>query len=137
MISKLVKNLNNFAKTANSPKGILHNSKLLYALFIISLFNLVVFMSEKDYTSISTFLLVGILLSFFSKNMLIIILVALVVTNLLKYATNLNEGMEGMEEEEIEDEEKEGMEDEKEGNEEEKEGMAEDEDDKEVEENDE
>jgi hypothetical protein len=57
MISKLVKNLNNFAKTANSPKGILHNSKLLYALFIISLFNLVVFMSEKDYTSISTFLM--------------------------------------------------------------------------------
>jgi len=137
MISKLVKNLNNFAKTANSPKGILHNTKLLYGLFIVSLFNLVVFMSEKDYTSISTFLLVGILLSFFSKNMLIIIFVALVVTNLLKYATNLNEGMEGMEEEEIEDEEKEGMEDEKEGNEEEKEGMAEDEDDKEVEENDE
>jgi hypothetical protein len=137
MISKLVKNLNNFAKTANSPKGILHNTKLLYGLFIVSLFNLVVFMSEKDYTSISTFLLVGILLSFFSKNMLIIIFVALVVTNLLKYATNLNEGMEGMEEEEKEDEEKEGMEDEKEGNEEEKEGMAEDEDDKEVEENDE
>ena len=137
MISKLVKNLNNFAKTANSPKGILHNTKLLYGLFIVSLFNLVVFMSEKDYTSISTFLLVGILLSFFSKNMLIIIFVALVVTNLLKYATNLNEGMEGMEEEEKEDEEKEGMEDEKEKEDEEKEGMAEDEEDKEVEENDE
>ena len=136
MISKLVKNLNNFAKTANSPKGILHNTKLLYGLFIVSLFNLVVFMSEKDYTSISTFLLVGILLSFFSKNMLIIIFVALVVTNLLKYATNLNEGMEGMEEEEKEDEEKEGMEDEKEKEDEEKEGM-EDEEDKEVEENDE
>ena len=136
MISKLVKNLNNFTKTANSPKGILHNTKLLYGLFIVSLFNLVVFMSEKDYTSISTFLLVGILLSFFSKNMLIIIFVALVVTNLLKYATNLNEGMEGMEEEEKEDEEKEGMEDEKEKEDEEKEGM-EDEEDKEVEENDE
>ena len=90
MISKLLK-----IKKKNID--ILHNHSLLLVVFFISLLNLLVFIVDKDYTSISYFILITIIAVFFTKNMLIILLVALVLTYLLKYGSPNNNVFETIE----------------------------------------
>jgi flagellar biosynthesis/type III secretory pathway M-ring protein FliF/YscJ len=79
----------------------------------------------RDYMSIVAFVLVGFVTSFFSKNMVVILLVAIVVGNVVRFgARSLREGMkEGAQDEE---EEKEGEEEDKEGLEDEEEEKEED-----------
>ena len=85
------------------PKTILYNRYLLYFIFVIVLGNVVQLMTQGDYLSMVIMVVVGLLTSFFSKNMIVILCIALVVTNLLKYGTKLRvegfkkKGKEGME----------------------------------------
>jgi ABC-type transport system involved in cytochrome bd biosynthesis fused ATPase/permease subunit len=63
--------------------------------------------NTRDITSVVTLLLIGFLASFFTKNMAILLSIALVFTWLLKYAMKLrHEGFEGQEEEEKKDHDK-------------------------------
>lgn len=113
------------------PKSILYNRYLLYFIFAVTIGNIVQLMSQQDHMSVVIMVIVGLLTSFFSKNMVVIMCIALVVTNLLKYGTRLrSEGFQTMEDEEEEEEEEgeEGEEDDDEGEEGDKEA-----DDKEVE----
>jgi hypothetical protein len=103
IFNKLIKNIGN---KIIEKDGLLHNRVLLYATFVFSLLNLVIFMVEKDFYSITFFILIGFLTTFFSKNMLVVLLLSLILTNILKYGSNLNK--EGMDEDE--DELMEGME---------------------------
>lgn len=93
------------------PKSILYNRYLLYFIFAVTIGNIVQLMSQQDHMSVVIMVVVGLLTSFFSKNMVVIMCIALVVTNLLKYGTRLrSEGfqtMDGEEEEEEEDGEEE------------------------------
>lgn len=95
--------------------SLLYNRWVLYAMFVIALVNLYLLSVSRDYTSIAVFILVGFLASFFSKNMMVILFIAVAITNLLKVgmSTGRMEGMEGKEssEEESEDKEKEDSED--------------------------
>jgi len=95
---------------ASIPKSILYNRYLLYFVFAIALGNVVQFMTQQDHLSLVIMVVVGLLTSFFSKNMVVILCIALVVTNILKYGTKLR--VEGFtsEEEEEEEEEEEGFE---------------------------
>lgn len=88
------------------PKTILYNRYLLYFIFVIVLGNVVQLMTQGDYLSMVIMVVVGLLTSFFSKNMIVILCIALVVTNLLKYGTKLR--VEGFKKKGKED--KEGME---------------------------
>jgi len=131
---KLPKFINNISTT----NGILHNKILLYAVFIFSLLNLFVFVNTGNYNHVAIFILIGFITSFFSKNMLVILLLSLILTNILKYGSTLNEGFEGADGDDNEDEDekkkkKEGLnDDEKEGlNDDEKEGLNDDEKEKE------
>jgi len=129
---KLPKFINNISTT----NGILHNKILLYAVFIFSLLNLFVFVNTGNYNHVAIFILIGFITSFFSKNMLVILLLSLILTNILKYGSTLNEGFEeGADGDDNEDEDekkkkKEGLnDDEKEGlndDEKEKEGLNDD-----------
>jgi uncharacterized membrane protein (DUF106 family) len=105
-------------KTSNS---ILHNRVLLYAILLLALLDLFYLANVKDFTSVIVFILVGVLTSFFCKNMIVILFVAICITHILKYPRSL-EGAENMNEEEKEnmenEEDKENME-----NEEDKENM--------------
>jgi cell division protein FtsB len=103
-------------KTSNS---ILHNRVLLYALLILALLDLFYLANGKDFISVTIFLLVGLLTSFFCKNMIVILFVAICITHILKYPRSL-EGAENMNEDE-EDKEKENMENEDEEDKEKKE----------------
>ena len=131
-LSKTVsKALGSFGKKSvvgPTDKFILSNKYFLWAVLAFALLNLLYMAIGGDYMSIVAFVLVGFLTSFFSKNMVVILLVAIVVGNVVRFgARSLREGMK--EGEDGEEEEKEGMEDEEEK---EKEGM-EDEEEKEKE----
>jgi len=77
--------------------AILHNRVILYFIFLVSLGNLFYLSVERDITSIVVFLLVGFLTSFFSKNMLIILFVALLTSTIIKHGAGLrHEGLENM-----------------------------------------
>lgn len=92
--------------------NILYNRYVLYFFFAISLIDLYYLSEIKDYTSVTIFILVGLLVSFFNKNMIVILMIALAFTHLLKYGirNTLNEGMETKEESESESEVKEDFE---------------------------
>ena len=97
---------------------ILQNRFVLYFFFLLALVQIVYFLNIWDLRSVVFFLIVGFLTSFFSKNMVVILLIALALTNIMKYGVRPSiEGMENAEEEKTEEkseEEKEKTEEEKE-----------------------
>ena len=79
-------------------KAFLTNQTVLYIVLFLALTNLIGYVSLKDQQSVIFFAGVGVLTSFFSDNMVIILGMALIMTNLLK-ASNLRTaslGLEGM-----------------------------------------
>lgn len=75
-------------------KSILYNRFVLYIFVFMAVINLMFFASTNDIGSLVTLLIVGFLTSFFSKNMIVILFISLVFTHILKYGTNISEGME-------------------------------------------
>ena len=90
--------------------GILHNRYLLYIVFIIALADFLYLGSIHDMTSVFVFVLVGLLVSFFNKNMIIVLSSGMIVANVLKYGgINQRLVIEGFKEgvdEEVESEDK-------------------------------
>jgi hypothetical protein len=80
---------------------LLHNKVFLYVVFALSLANLLIWIVGGDIVNVIIFLLVGFLTAFFSKNMIVILLFALVVSNVIKFGIHVGkEGFsEGVEEE--------------------------------------
>jgi hypothetical protein len=88
-----------FSKKNNS---LIHNKFILYFVLIISLADLFYLSVERDFISILSFILIGFLFSFFTKNMLIILFLALTLSNILKFGSSITrEGFERPEELEI------------------------------------
>jgi hypothetical protein len=83
-------------------KELLHNRGVLYALCVIALVQIVMYGNVKDFNSIITLLMIGFLVSFFSKNMIIVLGVAICATYLLNYVPRqmISEGAENMKEDE-------------------------------------
>lgn len=75
-----------FSKKNNS---LIHNKFILYFVLIISLADLFYLSVERDFISIISFILIGFLFSFFTKNMLIILFLALTLTNILKFGSGI------------------------------------------------
>ena len=119
-ISKYLKS----GKTVGSiPKSILYNPLVLYFISFLAAGNILYLMTLKEYLFVVIFVVVGILTSFFSKNMVVILTVGLVFSNVLKYGTKIR--VEGFEEEKEEKEEEGFEEEEKEEKEEIKEDKKE------------
>ena len=78
----------------SNKNAILHNKYVLYLIFIIALSNLLTLVYTYDYYSASIFVLIGFLTSFFSKNMIVILCIAIAFTNIIKYGAKA--GVEGM-----------------------------------------
>lgn len=77
----------------NNP--IIHNRGILYFIVLLSLAKLFFLFAARDFMIISIFLILGFLVSVFSKNMIIVLTIALCATHVLQYGTNLNhEGFE-------------------------------------------
>jgi hypothetical protein len=86
--------LNKNLKIKGGLGNVLHNQYVLYFFAFLAIIDLMYFASSGDIRSLVTLLIVGFLSSFFSKNMIVILFLALVVTHILKYGTTLNEGMD-------------------------------------------
>uniref|UniRef100_A0A6C0L785 Uncharacterized protein n=1 Tax=viral metagenome TaxID=1070528 RepID=A0A6C0L785_9ZZZZ len=98
---------NRLMKLKYNFNPILHNRIILYFFFAIALIDLVYFLNIGDMYSFSVIILVGMLTSFFVKNMIVILFVAIVVTHLLKHGrSSFSEGMEGMDEDIVETDKK-------------------------------
>lgn len=97
---------NSFKKVDASQ--LLHSRAVLYFLSIVSLLHIVYFAGAKDINAMFIFLIVGFLTSFFSKNMVIILFIALVITHLLRCDIRkpTYEGAENMDEERNADDKK-------------------------------
>jgi len=93
MFNKIMKFKYNF-------NPILYNRFILYFFFAIALLDLIYFLNTKDIYSFSTLILIGVLASFFNKNMTVILFISLVFTHILKYGrSSFTEGMENMDDE--------------------------------------
>ena len=71
--------------------ALLHNKFVLYFIFIVAVGNLFHFVFRQDLSSVGVFIASGLLTSFFSKNMVVIMVVAMVVANVIR----LGQGPEG------------------------------------------
>ena len=87
-----------FLKSGNN---ILHNRFILYFILFVSILNLIGFTSSGNLLSPTIFVLVGFITTFFSKNMLVVLMVPLLITNILNFGAP---NMEGMDNEETETE---------------------------------
>jgi hypothetical protein len=105
---------------------ILYHKWILYFIFVVGIYDVVHFYQRGNIMAVAIFFIVGFLTSFFSKNMIVVIVSAIAVSHIVAYGNKMTEGLD--EKEGLEEEEKEGMDDEedkKEGLEEEEEGFAE------------
>ena len=106
---------------------LLTNRYVLFFIFTITLCNIVMLAAKADYVTVSIMVLVGILTSCFSKNMVVILTVALAVANILKYGANIAnpwlelEGFEAKEDAAVEEAEEDAEEEKEEEAEEEEE----------------
>lgn len=66
-------------------KDFLHNKYVLYAVFMVALIDFLYLGYMDDMNSIYVFILMVILLTFFNKNMIIVLGLTLFVTNILKF----------------------------------------------------
>lgn len=82
--------------------ALLHNCYVMYFVLFLAIADLLVLTVSKEYFFILIFILVGYLTSFFSKNMMVIMVVAIVATNVLRSGSGvrLSEGLKNAEEEE-------------------------------------
>jgi len=74
--------------------GILKNKYVLYVLLVIGIINVLGYISLQDYNSLALFVVLGLLSSYFSKNMAVNLLIAIVVTSFV----SLNKFQEGYKE---------------------------------------
>ena len=90
--------------------AILKNKYVLYILLVVALVNVLGYLAMEDYKSLGLLISVGLLSTYFSKNMAVTLLVAILVTAVVAVNDKVKEGLENKKEEK---KEKEGM---KEGN---------------------
>ena len=80
--------LKNIKKISNSLFGksskLLESRIILYSVFILSLINIYVLLLNQNFNALSVFFLTGLVVSAFSKNMIIILSSAIVVTVLIR-----------------------------------------------------
>mgnify|MGYP001211725905 FL=1 len=117
MLKNLASKLNKQVKKVNL-KGTMQDKRVLYAVGLLSLLYVLFLANEKDFNSVFVFAIVGFLLSFFTKNMILILIVALLFTHFIKFTIHYKkEGMENKKKEGLKSK-KEGMEDKEEEKEE-------------------
>ena len=76
---------------------LLKNKYVLYLVLLISLADLFLFAKAGEVFHIIVFIVVGLLMSRFTMNMVVILLVALIITNIFKYGMKIRNNREGLE----------------------------------------
>ena len=109
MFKNLASKLNKQIKKVN-VNSIIQNKVVLYIVGIFSLLYVLFLANQRDFNSVFVFAIVGFVLSFFTKNMIIILVAALLFTHFIKFTIYFKkEGMENKKKEGLENKKKEGM----------------------------
>ncbi len=82
----------NFKKEAEK---LLSNKYFLYFIIFLSATNVLGYLVNYKFNSAIIFILIGLIMHQFSKNLVVVLLVALVITNMLAAMGGLREGLEG------------------------------------------
>lgn len=83
-------------RNVSNNKSILYNQGVLYFIFILALGHLFYILTTNDFFTLSIFVIIGFLTSFFSKNMVVILSLAMAVSFIFKFGTKIQ--VEGFEE---------------------------------------
>ena len=86
--------------------AILKNKYVLYILLVLAIINVLGYVALQDYDSLALFVAVGVLSTYFSKNMAVNLLLAIAVTSLIAVNKRVVEGMKNKEDDDEEEEEK-------------------------------
>jgi hypothetical protein len=78
-------------------KSLLKDKNVLYVVLFISITNIFVYLMLKNFDAIIFFFLVGFLSTYFSKNMIIVMIISIISTNILMGSKLLGSYREGME----------------------------------------
>lgn len=90
----------NIMDNIQSKKSILYNKYVLYVIFFICIYDLLQMLLIQNYSAIGAFLFTGIFTSFFSKNMIVILFISLIVSFVLRNPPELpptKESFDGLE----------------------------------------
>jgi len=88
----------------SSSGKILYNKWVLYFIFVVGIYDIIHFYQRGNTMAVAIFFIVGFLTSFFSKNMIVVIVSAIAVSHIVAYGNKMSEGFEEGEEEEEEEE---------------------------------
>ena len=83
--------------------AILKNKYVLYVLLVLAIINVLGYVALQDYDSLALFVAVGVLSTYFSKNMAVNLLLAIAVTSLIAVNKRVVEGMKNKEEDDEEE----------------------------------
>lgn len=98
--------MNKVMRLVPSASGkMLYNKWILYFIFVVALVDLVQFYMRGNTNALIFFFSIGFLTTFFSKNMTVVLVIALALTHIVSYGTGALEGMDNGEEEEDTEEE--------------------------------
>ena len=96
-LKRLFQKANKNIHIGKDAAKLLHNKYVLYGVAGVAFVNLVLLLIGGDVFHAVVFLLLGFLTSFFSKNMVVILSIALAATNLIKFGLDYaKEGMENV-----------------------------------------
>ena len=73
---------------------LLTNKYVLYIVLILAIINIVGYLTVGDHESLMFFITIGVLSTFFSNNMIVVLLIAILTTNVLFAGTITREGLE-------------------------------------------
>ena len=83
--------------------AILKNKYVLYLLLVLAIINVLGYVALQDYDSLALFVAVGVLSTYFSKNMAVNLLLAIAVTSLISINKRVVEGMKNKEDDDEEE----------------------------------
>lgn len=106
-------NLKSLRKFNMDFRPVLKNTTVLYAIALISCLDIMYMFQTNKFNAIVVFILAAFVTSFFSKNMMVILFFALVLSHIYRFGANVSEGMENKGDDEENKEE--GKEDKEEG----------------------
>jgi hypothetical protein len=82
-------------KVKSTVTRLLTNRTVLNVVFVIALLNIIGYLMIGSYHEIIQFILVALLTSYFSKNMIVVLGVPMVIVNLFARMNTMREGLEG------------------------------------------
>ena len=91
------------SEVLRNPGKILYNRFVMYLILVLAIADLLFLAVGGELMLVATFLIVGFVTSFFSKNMIVIMTIAMVIVNIIRFGTG--QKFEGLENEKPSEEE--------------------------------